>query len=137
MNYKELEERLLQLGHTENMTLAMVSAVVSIDKYALSDAEKYALYSLLSETGFEALRGLPEAVIKGEWIDFDYGNMNFGDYVRVKKDAYTSPSGVNHNGKVGKIFAMSGGKCTIDYVGLDTGRAMPHPWQLLDSLKKV
>lgn len=137
MNYQKLEQKLRALGHSENTVAAVVSAVVSMDKYGLSEAEKYAAYSLMSTEGFEALRELPEAVADGEWIDFDYGNVIIGDYVRVKKDAYTSVSGVNHNGKVGRLTKMYGGKCTIDYIGLDTGTSMPHPWQLLDSLKKV
>lgn len=137
MHYQQLEKTLRALGHSEKTVAAVVSATVSMDKYGLSDDEKYAAYSLMSTVGFEALRKLPEAVVDGEWIDFDYGNVIIGDYVRVKKDAYTSVSGVNHNGKVGQLVKMYGGKCTIEYIGLDTGTSMPHPWQLLDSLKKV
>ena len=137
LNYKELEKRLQALGHNDNVVSALVSAMVSIDKYDLSDTEKYELYSLLSATGFEAVRSLPDAVAEGKWVDFDYGNVTFGDFIRVKKDAYTSASGVKHNGKVGRLTYMHGGKCMIKYIGLDTGDDMAHPMTSLESLKRV
>lgn len=136
-DYKELENRARAMGHADDVVLAFVSAMVSIDKYDLSEGQKHDLYSLLSQAGFEALESLPEAVAKGQWVDFDYGNVKLGDYVRVKEDAYTSPSGVNHNGKVGRLVNAYGGKAQIDYLGLDTGRGMPHPFSSLESLKRV
>lgn len=136
-HYKELERKLEALGHTENTVQAIVSAMASIDKYGLSEDEKHAAYSLLSEVGMEALEELPEAVATGEWVPFDYGNVQKGDYVRVKKDAYTSPSGVNHNGKVGRLADAYAGRFTLSYIGLDTGRGFPHPMEKLESLKRV
>jgi restriction endonuclease Mrr len=137
MNYKDLEQKLLAMGHTQKTADAIVSAMVSMDKYGLSDDEKHAAYSLLSDVGFEALRELPDAVAKGEWREFDLGNVTKGDYVRVKNDAYTSEDGVKHNGKVGRLADMYGGRCLIHYIGLDTGDAMRHPVRLVESLKKV
>lgn len=136
-HYKELENKLEALGHTENTVKAITSAMASMDKYDLSEAEKHAAYSLLSEVGMEALESLPEAVAAGEWVPFDYGNVNIGDYARVKKDAYTSPSGVNHNGKVGRVAHAYGGRFTLSYIGLDTGKGFPHPMDKLESLKRV
>lgn len=136
-NYKDLEAKLTMLGHTESMVQATVSAVATIDKYDLSEDEKYAIYTLLSSSGLEALKSLPEAVAQGQWGEFDYGNVALGDYVRVKKNAYTSESGVNHNGKVGRLARMHAGKCVVHYIGLDTGDNMTHPVSNLESLKMV
>lgn len=137
MNYKELEKKLLAMGHTRNTTDAVVSAMVSMDKYGLSEDEKHAACSLLSDVGFEALRKLPEAVANAEWIPFDLGNVTIGDYVRVKKDAYTSEEGVKHNGKVGRLADMYAGRCMIHYIGLDTGNDMRHPVKFVESIKRV
>lgn len=136
-HYKELENKLEALGHTEKTVDAIVSAMASIDKYGLSEDEKHAVYSLLSNIGMEALESLPEAVAAGEWVPFDYGNVQKGDYVRVKKDAYTAPSAVNHNGKVGRLANAYGGRFTLNYIGLDTGTGFPHPMEKLESLKRV
>ena len=137
IHYKDLEKKLLAMGHDEQTARAVVSAMVSVDKYGLSEDQKYAVYSLMSVEGFAALRGLPDAVAFGTWTKFDWGNMRDGDYVRVKKDAYTAPSGVNHNGKIGRIANLYGGRCRVDYIGLDTGSAMTHPVGFLESLKRV
>lgn len=136
-DYKELEKKLLAIGQSEETTKAVVSAMVSIDKYDLSDTQKHEAYSLLSSIGFEALRGTPDAVTNGTWIDFDLGNVTIGDYVRIKKDAYTSESGVNHNGKVGRLARMYAGRCVVHYIGVDTGNEMVHPVRFLESLKRV
>lgn len=136
-HYPELENKLEALGHSESTVQAVVSAMASVDKYDLSDEEKHIVYSLLSSVGMEALESLPEAVGKGEWVPFDYGNVQAGDYVRVKKDAYTAPSAVNHNGKVGRLSHAYAGRFTLNYIGLDTGKGFPHPMDKLESLKKV
>lgn len=137
LNYKEVEDRLKALGHDDLVVAAVVSAMVSMDKYGLSEDQKYMVFSLLSSTGFEALESLPDAVAKGQWVDFDYGNVSIGDYVRIKKDAYTSESGVKHNGKVGRLAYMHGGKCMVSYIGIDVGDQMRHPMTNLESLKRV
>lgn len=136
-DYLDLEKKLKVLGHTENTVWAVVSAMASIDKYGLSDDEKHAVYSLLSSIGFEALSELPDAVTNGEWEPFNLGNVAIGDYVRIKKDAYTAASGVNHNGKVGRLAHMYAGRCTVHYIGIDTGDNMVHPVGFLESLKRV
>jgi hypothetical protein len=69
------------------------------------------------------------------WRDFDYGNVKLGEFVRIKPDAYDSPSGVRHNGLVGILAFMNGGKCTVKYIGLASGNSQPHPMEKLDSLK--
>lgn len=137
IDYSDLEEKIILLGHSEKVAKAVTSAMVTLDKYDLSEDEKYESYSLLSDTGFKALKSLPEAVAKGKWIEFDLGNVGIGDYVRVKKDAYTSESGVNHNGKVGRLAHMHARKCVVHYIGVDTGTSMTHPLGNLESLKKV
>lgn len=136
-NYKDIEHKLTALGHTEKTVKAIVSAMVAMDKVGLSEDEKYAAYSLLSGVGMDMLSSIPEAVQEGNWVDFQLGNVAVGDYVRVKKNAYTSESGVNHNGKVGRLARMHGGKCIIEYLGLDTGDSMLHPYGNLESLKRV
>lgn len=136
-NYKDIEHKLAALGHTEKTVEGVVSAMVAIDKVGLSDDERYAAYSMLSNVGMDVLNSVPDRVASGEWVDFELGNVAVGDYVRVKKNAYTSVSGVNHNGKVGRLARMHGGKCTINYLGLDTGDGMLHPYGFLESLKRV
>lgn len=137
MNYQQLEERLLALGHNEKVAQAMVSAMATLDKYELTGDERYSIYTLFGQVGLESLESLPESILKGDWMDFDLGNVAVGDYVRIKKDAYTSESGVHHNGKVGRLLRMYGGRCTVGYIGLDTGDNMRHPVTNLESLKRV
>jgi len=82
------------------------------------------------------LDSAPE-VFDDSWADFDYGNVRFGDFVRVKTDAYDSASGARHNGLVGILAYMKGGQCSVNYIGLATGNTMKHPKEKLDSLKGV
>jgi hypothetical protein len=134
-DYNKLQELYTSIGMQQDVVDAMVSLAAVLDRHGLTDEQKDLVYTLLSEAGRESLKELPEKVLTGEWQDFDYGNVKIGDYVRVKIDAYDSPTGAPHNGRVGILKHMSHNRCTVQYVGTELGDAMKHPVQMLDSVR--
>jgi hypothetical protein len=133
--YNKLQELYASIGAQPEVVTAMVSLAVVLDRQGLTADQKLLVYNLLSEAGRDSLKKVPEKVVAGEWKDFDYGNVKIGDYVRVKPDAYDSPSGMKHNGRVGILKYMAHNRCTVDYIGEDLGNAMKHPMEMLDSLR--
>lgn len=69
------------------------------------------------------------------WMDFDYGNTKPGDYVKVKDNSYDSPTGTNHNGRVGRITNISGRRVHVRYLGTSRVSDMTHPISHLQSPK--
>lgn len=133
--YNKLQELYSAIGMQQEVVKAMVSLAVVLDRQGLTQDQKTLVYNLLSEAGRDSLKQLPEKALAGEWKDFDYGNVKIGDYVRVKVDAYDSPSGMKHNGRVGVLKYMTHNRCTVDYVGDELGNAMKHPMEMLESLR--
>lgn len=141
-NHDGLREKLESLGYSglresdESLVQALVAIHLTLETLELSEAAQGVVLDLLSTTGRKVLGSTP---IFGEdsWRDFDYGNVKLGEYVRVKPDAYDSESGKRHNGLVGVLTYMTGGKCTVKYIGLASGNSQPHPMEKLDSLKGV
>jgi hypothetical protein len=140
-DFDGLREKLESLGYTglretdESLIQALVAVHLTLEAFELSKAARGAVMDLLSSNGRDALESTP---VFGEdaWMSFDYGNVKFGEFVRVKPDAYDSPTGIPHNGLVGILAYMSGGKCTVKYVGLASENSQPHPMEKLDSLKR-
>lgn len=141
-NHDGLREKLESIGYSglresdESLVQALVAVHLTLESLELSEAAQGVVLDLLSTTGRKALESTP--VFGGDaWRDFDYGNVKLGEYVRVKPDAYDSESGNRHNGLVGVLTYMTGGKCTVKYIGLASGNSQPHPMEKLDSLKGV
>lgn len=138
--FEGLREKLESLGYTrlretdESLIQALVAVHLTLETFELSEAARGAVMDLLSTNGRKALDSVP---VFGEdaWMSFDYGNVKIGEFVRVKPDAYDSPTGAAHNGLVGVLFLMSGGKCHVNYIGLASGNSQHHPMEKLDSLK--
>lgn len=141
-DYSDLRKRLESLGYSglreddESLIQALVAVQLTLQSFDLSEAAQGAVLDLLSATGREALESTP-IFSEDSWQDFDYGNVKLWDYVRVKTDAYDSVTGSRHNGLVGILVYMSGGNCTVNYIGLATGNSQKHPMEKLDSLKSV
>lgn len=69
------------------------------------------------------------------WVDFDYGNIKPGDYVKVRDGIYNSPTGLKHNGRVGRITNISGRRVHVRYIGTTRVSDMHHPISNLQTLK--
>jgi len=123
-------------GDDESVMQALVAVHLTLESFKLSEAARDTILDLLSANGRKSLAEVSDWD-EESWRDFDYGNVKIGDFVRVKHDAYDSETGSRHNGLVGILSAMSGGKCTVKYIGLATGNSQPHPMEKLDSLKGV
>lgn len=138
-DHEGLRKKLELLGYTglretdESLIQAFVAVQLTLQSFDLSKDAQGAVLDLLSTTGTEALKIAPE----GEWRDFDYGNVQEGDFVRVKVDAYDSETGAKHNGLVGILESMRSGIATVRYLGLASNNKMRHPKEQLDSLKGV
>jgi len=141
-NFENIRERLVSLGYSglreddESLIQALVAVHLTLESFELSEGAQGAILDLLSANGRDAMKSTP-VFSEEDWIDFDYGNVTMGDFVRVKVDAYDSESGSRHNGLVGIMTYMYGGNCTVNYIGLATGNSQKHPVSKLDSLKGV
>lgn len=141
--YENMRSSLISIGYSEDdeeskkILDAVVAASLTIAEYKLSKESLELVLRFLQEDSKMALDAWARSHSDALWRDFDYGNTTFGDYVRVKKDAYDSESGSRHNGLVGKLTQMSRGRCLVEYIGLAAGNSMTHPMQNLESLKMV
>lgn len=140
MNVDELKNKLSQIGidgtHPEDarVTEVIESIAVYLRTSGLSEDAQEQVLDLLSDKVRDKIEALPNVTEK-DWENFNLGNVKVGHYVRVKRDAYNSPIGSTHNGLVGILSYMSHGRCTVNYVGLKTGKKRIHPYGKLDSLK--
>jgi hypothetical protein len=136
----DLRAKLESIGYSglreddESLIQALVAVYLTVESFNLSKEAQGAVLSLLSAVG-QASLAEPAELKEEQWQDFDYGNVRFGDLVRVKRDAYDSETGARHNGLVGVLTGMKAGVCTVEYIGLATGNTMRHPKERLDSLK--
>ena len=134
-----LRAKLENVGYTglretdESLIQALVAVQLTLKSFDLPEDAQRAVLDLLTAKGTEALKSAPE----GDWDDFDYGNVQEGDFVRVKPDAYDTKTGSRHNGLVGVLESMRNGIATVRYIGLATNSKMRHPKENLDSLKGV
>jgi hypothetical protein len=136
-NYEGLSQRVRAAGYDGAVHDAIVSVAVSVDKFDLTDEQKSVVLDFISSTGREQLEALPQRLLDGEWEDFNYGNVKKGDYVRVKHNAYDSPTGALHNGRVGFLARADARRFVVHYLGEHVGTSMPHPETSLESLRWV
>lgn len=141
-NFDGLREKLVSLGYNgdhaddESVIQALVAVHLTLGTFELSESARGAILDLLSTTGREAIDAFPEFP-EDAWQNFDYGNVKIMDFVRVKRGAYDSETGVKHNGLVGILTHMRGGICTVEYIGLASRSSQRHSMEKLDSLKGV
>lgn len=112
---------------------ALTAVALVLGDSNLDDEQLTTVLDLMSSEGREAVN---KAESHGDdaWRDFDYGNVRIGDFVRVKKDAFDSPIGSKHNGRVGRLVHMSNRVCTVSYLGIPTERQVKHNMNKLQSL---
>lgn len=142
-DYENLRSKLKAIGYSgedeesKKILDAVVATSLTISGFKLSGSSLNTVLELLQTNSKMVVDAWTKDHADALWEDFNYGNTTFGDYVRVKLDAYDSISGAVHNGLVGKLTQMSGGKCLVEYLGLAAGNSMTHPMENLDSLKVV
>lgn len=140
LNPDELRKKLVQIGYDGSkpgdakVVEALTAVFITLDEFALSDQEKTVVLELLRESAQEELSNTIE-MADDKWEDFNYGNVKFGDFVRVKRDAYDSETGAKHNGLVGILTSMSAGRYLVTYIGTSSGKSIRHPMRMLESLK--
>lgn len=142
-DYEDLQSQLEAIGYdphsksSAKIIDSMIGMCLTLAEYDLSESELATALSLMQPESRLVMGAWAQAHTGVLWSDFDYGNTKIGDYVRVKKDAYDSKSGETHNGLVGKLSHMRGGKCTVEYIGLGAGSTSYHPMNNLETIKLV
>lgn len=140
IDYDKLVKSLVDTGYDENSDLVKTVKNLSytLDASELPEQERSIVLQLFSSRGLEQLQNfsgqLPESY---RWSEFEIGNTRVGDTVRVRLDAYTTAKGSQHNGLVGVIKSVYGGRVEVEYVGRYADIPQTHPREKLEILKKV
>lgn len=140
INYNVLTESLTTAGYDENSKIAKAVKELSyvLDAPELSETERSIVLQLFSSKGLEQLQDLRSKVpASHKWSEFEIGVTTIGDIVRVRLDAYTTANGQLHNGLVGTIESVFGGRVSVRYVGRYREESQTHPRELLEILKAV
>lgn len=139
-DYEDFQRRLVFAGYekdSEVYTTIMRLAVV-LDNEEISDTSREIVLNLFSKSALDQLIEVPTNVLgQTVWKSFDYGNVQKGEYVRVRLDAYDSLTGQKHNGRVGILMDMAAWRCKVKYLGMPGIEIMTHPMDNLESLQKV
>lgn len=115
---------------------AIFKLFATLDSSELEPADRIAvghLFSTLVTSDFHLGNETDE---RSEWKQFYLGSVRPGEVVRIKKDAYDSPSGMRHNGLVGVFTSARAGRCMVNYYGRRDGKSHEHAPDNLEVLKK-
>lgn len=140
LEHNLLRKKLIEIGYDGSkpsdsaVTQVLLAIALTLDESGLSDEDKAVVVELLRESAQEEIGATPD-MSEDRWEDFNYGNVKFGDFVRVKRNAYSSETGAKHNGLVGILVAGAYGRYSVNYIGTSSGSTMRHPMGMLESLK--
>ena len=139
-DYESFQEDILNAGYSEESSVysALSSLAYALDASEITDEDRSIVLQLFSSTGLRQLSGLSGHMQDSyAWSPFEIGNTTIDDIVRVKHDAYDSPSGSEHNGLVGRIESVFGGRVGVRYIGRYVDVAQGHPREKLEYLKRM
>ena len=131
---QELERRGydLQDAHWAGIRNSIVALFKKLDVQQYKEEDKRIIASLFSDL----ILSRPSSDIPKEvWTDFKIGETRSGDRVRVRKDAYEG-AGASHNGLVGLIVGIRGGRVAVQYDGRNEGTGHYHSPDRLEVLAK-
>lgn len=135
-DYEWLDKRLTELGYTDSsITRAVKELSYVLDGEDLSKEDRKTVTDLLSSVIDDRLY-MSDAPTESKWVPYEIGETNLGDTIRVKKDAYEGSVGEKHNGKVGHIVGIRGGKARVQYLSRDDGVGHAHLPDSLEVLDK-
>lgn len=140
MDYEQLTKNLIDAGYTEDSEIIKTIKNLSytLDASELTETDRSIVLQLFSTKGLEQLQDSSEKQPASyKWSEFEIGNTKVGDMARVRLDAYSTESGQAHNGLVGIIESVYGGRVTLHYVGRYADIPQTHPREKLEILKKV
>lgn len=132
---ESLPERLESIGikkSSPEVFDAVVELVMALRARNMSEQDLRLTLELVG-SGYDEIADYP-LYDDESWMDFDYGNVKPGDYVKVKSNAYDSPTGIKHNNRVGRITNISGRRVHVRYLGTSRVSEMTHPIANLQTL---
>lgn len=136
-DYGWLTSQLDELGYSREVEehLSIRRAVIhlfhTLDAQSpVSEEERTIIISVFAELGIG-----PSAGHNGtsSWTDYVVGVAVPGDTVRVRRGAY-SGVGEKHNGLVGTVVAVRGGRVLVQYTGRSDGIGHAHHPDFLETL---
>lgn len=134
-NYSDVSEKLEHMGYTEDTDThrIIVRLFETLDAESISDEQT----RNVAATVFSSLVSDPDSVpgSLSRWTDYQLGVTAPGDTVRVRRDAYNG-SGTKHNGLVGHIVGIRGGRVSVQYLGRNDGVGHSHHPDFLEVLVK-
>lgn len=138
-DYEQFLKSLADAGYEKesDVAKAIMHLAYTLDASGLSESDRSIVLQLFSGKGLEQLQNfsgdLPESY---RWSEFEIGNTKVGDVVRVGLDAYDTEKGRPHNGLVGVIESVYGGRVEVRYLGRYADLPQTHPRENLEILKK-
>lgn len=140
MDFDMLSKNLEEAGYVPDseITKTILNLAYTLEASGLSESDRSIVLQLFSSKGLEQLQNLSGRIPSSyKWSAFEIGNTREGDVVRVRLDAYSTDSGMKHNGLVGVIESVYAGRVTVRYYGRYADIPQTHPRELLEILKKV
>lgn len=140
MDFDDLSKKLELAGYDPKgeVVKTILNLAYTLDASGLSESDRSIVLQLFSSKGLEQLQNLSGRIPSSyKWSEFEIGNTREGDVVRVRLDAYTTDTGMKHNGLVGVIESVYAGRVTVRYYGRYADIPQIHPREKLEILKKV
>lgn len=135
-DYTWLAGRLEELGYDDPKIIRAVEELCyTLDAQDVSKEEGHTISNLFDSVIQDRIF-LNDSPEESAWVPFNLGVTTVGETVRVKDDAYSADAGLKHNGKVGTIVAVRGGRIRVQYLGRDDGVGHAHHPDALQVLDK-
>lgn len=134
-DYTNVSEQLEVIGYAADSQIhkSVVCLFETLDAQSLKDKSTRDIVSAVFSTLAKSTEERPTRL--SEWTEFRVGETIPGDTVRVRRDAY-SGSGAKHNGLVGHIVGIRGGRVSVQYLGRSDGTGHSHHPDFLEVLVK-
>lgn len=136
-NYDWAETELNRLGYaqtggwTGKIRTGILELLHTLDAQDLSQEDR----SAVSDVFHHLITDAPKAQKEAHWAPFELGLHIAGETARVRPESYEGV-GAKHNGLVGVIVAIRGGRVLVQYSGRTDGVGHAHHPDVIDVLVK-
>lgn len=126
-NYEWAESELNKLGYAEaggwtsKIRTGILELLHTLDAQDLSPEDRI----VVSDVFHHLVTDTPKTEKEAKWVPFELGLHIPGATARIRPESYTG-TGAKHNGLVGVIVAIRGGRVLVQYSGRTDGVGHAH-----------